>query len=251
MLNEALLMSGNDIPFESAGLIIHVPTMKELSLIGEETFYSGCEAWLFNKDNLSETDKTTLEDQSNFNIFIAMMRDKSHATASRRMGAKAILALMFPNYQVRMQSGAVVLSKDLREYQITEKNFSEFQTYFAKIFCLEKSNAKKYNPSDAYAEYLAKKFQARDKKLQELRNESGEQKIDGIWARQISVLSIGIPMGIEQLLNCTLYQLFDLYKRYELKWAYDIHLKAQLAGAKNLEEVEYWMKDIHSGKQEN
>jgi hypothetical protein len=31
-----------------------------------------------------------------------------------------------------------------------------------------------------------------------------------------------------------------------LKNNYDIHLKAQLAGAKDLKEAEDWMKDIHS-----
>ena len=40
------------------------------------------------------------------------------------------------------------------------------------------------------------------------------------------------------LLNYTLYQLFDEFKRNELKMGYDMYVKAQLAGAKDLKEVE-------------
>ena len=42
------------------------------------------------------------------------------------------------------------------------------------------------------------------------------------------------------------YQLFDEYQRFELKMQSDWYLQARLAGAKDLKEVEDWMKDIHS-----
>ena len=40
-------------------------------------------------------------------------------------------------------------------------------------------------------------------------------------------------------------KLFDEFKRYELKVSNDIYLKAQLAGATGMDEVDNWMKDIH------
>ena len=48
------------------------------------------------------------------------------------------------------------------------------------------------------------------------------------------------------LLNYTTYQLFDEFKRYELKMGHDIYVQAKMAGAKDLKEVEDWMQDIHS-----
>jgi hypothetical protein len=51
---------------------------------------------------------------------------------------------------------------------------------------------------------------------------------------------------MNSLLNYTVYQLFDEFKRYQLKLNWDIHLKAQMAGAKDLQEVDDWMEDIHS-----
>jgi hypothetical protein len=56
---------------------------------------------------------------------------------------------------------------------------------------------------------------------------------------------------MNSLLNYTIYQLFDEFKRFQLKLAWDIHIKAQLAGAKDLEEVEDWMDDIHSNVERN
>ena len=39
MLNDLLLLSGNDIPFEQAQISIHQPTIKEIAYIGEENFF--------------------------------------------------------------------------------------------------------------------------------------------------------------------------------------------------------------------
>lgn len=38
MKNELLYISGNDIPFEQAKVIIHQPTVKEIAYIGEKIF---------------------------------------------------------------------------------------------------------------------------------------------------------------------------------------------------------------------
>ena len=46
-------------------------------------------------------------------------------------------------------------------------------------------------------------------------------------------------------LEYSVYQLFDEYERFNLKLQSDLYLQARLAGAKDLKEVEHWMKDIH------
>jgi hypothetical protein len=42
MENELLYLSGNDIPFIEAKVIIHQPTIKEIAYIGEKSFFTGC-----------------------------------------------------------------------------------------------------------------------------------------------------------------------------------------------------------------
>ena len=42
MLNNLLLLSGNDIPFFQAQIVIHQPILKEIAYIGEDTFFQSC-----------------------------------------------------------------------------------------------------------------------------------------------------------------------------------------------------------------
>ena len=50
---------------------------------------------------------------------------------------------------------------------------------------------------------------------------------------------------MNELMNYTVYQLKDEFKRFQLKQSFDIYLQAKMAGAKDLEEVDNWMDDIH------
>jgi len=52
-------------------------------------------------------------------------------------------------------------------------------------------------------------------------------------------------MSLDDLLDLTLYQLFDLVERYTLWFDWDIDLRQRLAGAKPKKEAENWMKSIH------
>ena len=72
-INQLLLQSGNDIPFKQAHVTIHVPTIKEIGLIGQDNFYLGCELLNFSKNNLNDKDKTYLSDTSNFEILMSVI----------------------------------------------------------------------------------------------------------------------------------------------------------------------------------
>ena len=66
MLNDLLLLSGNDIPFPEAQIVIHNPKIKEIALIGEEDFYGGCGVLNFSKENLTEEDRINLANINDF-----------------------------------------------------------------------------------------------------------------------------------------------------------------------------------------
>ena len=57
MINDLLLLSGNDIPFIPAQITIHQPTIKEIAYLGEDTFFTGVQLLNFSKNILSEEDK--------------------------------------------------------------------------------------------------------------------------------------------------------------------------------------------------
>ena len=92
------------------------------------------------------------------------------------------------------------------------------------------------------AKEIAEKLRKRQLKLAE---DKPPQKLD-IFARYSSVIAVGMGIDLKQVMEWTPYQLFDQYERFMLKTAYDINIKAKLAGAKDLKEAEDWMKDIHS-----
>ena len=54
MMDELLLLSGNDIPFLEAGLTIHQPRLKEIAYITESRFWPACELLKFDKASLPD-----------------------------------------------------------------------------------------------------------------------------------------------------------------------------------------------------
>lgn len=109
MKNELLLLSGVDIPFIKGTVTIHQPTIKEISFIGEEGFFAGCEMLRFSKDILSDEDKTRLFNYTDFNILMSMMNDKSGPMMFNISCAKQVLDLIFPLYTVTLAPNAILL----------------------------------------------------------------------------------------------------------------------------------------------
>lgn len=244
MLNDLLLLSGNDIPFEAAQVTIHQPTIKEIAYIGEENFFTGCEFLKFSKDKLEEQDKLNLEKHTNFDIIMLIMGEKNPVVQKNKICVIMLLTLMFPNYQVYIKEDKISLveEKTQEEHFIDNDNFSKFLEILNSMFCLMETSAD-YNPEGELAARIANKLRNRHQRLAEEKNSNSKITI---LSRYISILTVGLQKDMNSLLNYTVYQLFDEFKRYELKVPYDLNIQARLAGAKDLQEVDDWMKDIHS-----
>lgn len=244
MLNDLLLLSGIDIPFQQAQISIHQPTIKEISFIGEEAFFIGCELLNFSKDILVTEDKTNLEDRTNFEVFMSIMRDKSLTAQKGKVSALMVLTLMFPGYEIHIQKDCISLVKENNIHNINNQNFEDFKRIVVAMFCLKERNIEpEYNPSGEKAKELAEKMKKGRQKAAVAKGET--QKVN-LLSRYISILSVGENKSFNTLLDYTVYQLFDEFNRFELKQKYDIYVQAKMAGAKDLEEVDNWMKDIHS-----
>jgi hypothetical protein len=50
--------------------------------------------------------------------------------------------------------------------------------------------------------------------------------------------------NLNELMQYTVYQLFDEFQRFQLKVQWDAYVQARMAGAKDLEEVDNWMIDL-------
>ena len=244
MLNDLLLLSGNDIPFTGAQATIHQPTIKEIAYLGEETFFSGCEMLDFSKNILPEEDKIRLGDKTNFDILIAILKEPNAVMQQNRNCVIMVLELIFPQYAISLEDNRILLTNQDEERSIDSSNFDEFQKILIEMFAYKKDGSEKadFNPSGELAKRIADKLKQRQKKLAE---NKPAQKID-MLSRYVSILSVAHQKDMNALLNYTMYQLLDEFKRAQLKMNHDMYIQAKMAGAKDLKEVEDWMQDIHA-----
>ena len=246
--NELLLLSGADIPFVEGTVTIHQPTIYEISLIGEETLFTGCELLRFSKDMLNSEDKIKLSNYTDFNILMSIMNDKSGSMIFNISCAKQVLDLIFPFYTVELAPNAILLvdanDKFTQCGEINDTNFLVFKDVLTQMFCLKRaSSTQDYNVQGELAKKIADKFKRRQKQLAEL---SAKPNKIAIFSRYISILTVGEHKDMNSFMKYTVYQLFDEFQRYELKTGYDIYFKARTAGAKDIKEPEDWMKDLHN-----
>ena len=243
MNNELLLLSGNDLPFPEARITIHQPTIKEIAYIGEENFYTGCEFLRFSKDKLSDEDKIHLESYTNFDVLMSIMKEQNITIMRNKTCVLMVLALIFPEYKIELENN-IILSKGEEKFVIDNQNYTNFLDILNSMFCLSTSDENKYNPSGDMAKKIADKLKKRHQQLAETQNDRPNKV--AILSRYVSILAVGQKKDINSFMQYTVYQLFDEFKRYELKLNWDIYLQAKMAGAKDLKEVDDWMKDIYS-----
>lgn len=253
MLNDLLLLSGNDIPFPEAQVTIHQPTIKEISYIGEESFFIGCGFLDFSKDLLDPKDKIKLADYDDFDIFMTIMTSGDRSVVRNVECATLVLTLIFPLYIIEVRKDCIVLKQDEKEFFITKKNFSNFKKIIAEMFSLHggKNVKEEYNPEGDMAARIAEKFKKRHEQLLKISVNKKTNKFS-VLGRYISILAIGLPQDINSLMSYTICQLYDAFQRFQLKLQWDAYLQARMAGAQDLEEVDNWMIDLQEqGKNKN
>lgn len=241
--NELILQTGADIPFPQAQLTVHQPSSKEISIITEEAFWSACQIINFNRNSLSDEDKSELEDKTDFEILMTIMSEKSQQ--KYRNYILMLLTLLFPDYQIHLDDFAIVLIGEKGTARIDDTNYDTLKDIVVSMFDLNNAEGAQgdYNPGNARARKIAEKFRNRKKKM------SGDKpdKV-AILSRYISILAVGENKDKNELSQYTVWQLLDEMKRFQMHMASDFYREAIMAGAQDLEEVENWMDDIHPVK---
>lgn len=241
MVNEILLLSGNDIPFFSAKINVHQPTIKEISFIGEENFFTGCQLLNFSKEILSKEDKNHLSEIDDFDILMSIINSKE--AAMQKIAVFMALALFFPEHTINIDDNGIVFEKDGSKSYLNKDNFNEFREIISSIYSIKGSKEQEFNPANEAARKIAEKLK---KGREMVAKAKGKDKKYSLLSLYVSVLSIGLKLDINTLLNYTFYQLQDQFKRFQMYQAFDINVKARLAGATDLDEVENWMEPFHS-----
>lgn len=253
IINELALITGIDIPFPEAQLIIHQPTIKEIAFIGENECLNGCRLLTLEKEEV-KMDKTILEQYSNFDVFMQMMSIPNKKLRADRKKVAEVLTLLFPQYHIEFQKDKIAFSLQDSEIElaINNENYEIFKKYVSDIFCLENlknSENSEYNPLNKAAEEIAKKLERRHKKLQALGVEKpSDASTKSLYGRQISILAAARYGTFKELSEMTIYQLNEVYKRWQLRESYELYIKKAFSfgGAKEEDKPEDWMQDLHA-----
>lgn len=239
-MNTLALMTGIDIPVPELQLAIHQPTIKEISMIGEQDFFVGAQTLCLSKA-LYIQDETLLSQTTNFQIFMTMMQNKE--SIKTKGCVLKVLELVLPNVQVLFTPRAVMLNFKEHNVNIDESNFEYLQSIFRAIFCLKDSGQEAFNPANEEARKIAEKLMRGRQRVAAQRAKEGG---DSIFTQYLSILTIGLEsMGLQDLMNLTIFQLYDLVERYMLYSNWDLDVRQRLAGGKPDSEPENWMKPIH------
>ena len=234
------LMTGIDIPVPELQLAIHQPTIKEISMIGEKDFFIGAQTLCLNK-SLYIQDETLLSQTTNFQIFMTMMQNKE--SVMTKGCVLKVLQLIMPNAQALFTPRAVMLNLGDHSVNIDESNFETLQAILKDIFCLKESGQEAFNPANEEAKKIAEKLMRGRQRVAAQKAKDGG---DSIFTQYLSILTIGLEsMGLDKLINLTMFQLYDLVERYMLYSNWDLDVRQRLAGGKPDSEPENRMKPIH------
>ena len=252
IIDELSLELGIDLPFIEAGVTIHQPRLREIAYVTEHRFWLGCQLLKFDKENLTEQDKNSLSNWSNFNIIMSMIQENNLESQQAKLNILSILTLLFPNYSFNLGTKAIQLqhSQTKEVAEINNNNFQIFKNVVNEMFCLKGGEDKQYNPAGELAKKLADKFKKARAKKAQLASGGRDQKIS-ILSRYVSILTVGQKKDMNSFQDYTVYQLMDEFSRFNLKLQYDAWVKYKIAGAQDLQTPEDWLKDMHDKSNSN
>lgn len=234
------LLSGIDIPIPECQLIVHPPSIKEIALIGDKDFFIGVQCLCIYKSMFVE-DKNALSNINNFQVFMMIMQEKE--AKDKKIATQKVLTLIFPEYKVLFTPNSLLFQKENETIIVDSNNFELFQEVLRQIFCMKNApmDQTAFNPQGEKAREIAKKLQRGRDRIAAERNDANSS----IFTQYVSTLSIGLRIPLQQMLELTMFQLYDLLERYMLWVNWDLDVRTRLAGGKPDDKPDNWMKNIH------
>lgn len=235
------LMCGTDIPIPECQIVIHQPTIKEIALIGERDFFTAIQCLCVDKSIIAEGN-VLLQNTNNFQIFMTIMNEKE--ALDKKESVQSLFPIIFPGCNVLLSPRAIIIQTPQGAVLLDESNFEIFQSYLREIFCLNSitKDDQKFNPANAKAKEIAEKIMRGRKRVAELK---GEDNVS-IFSQYLSILTVGLnAMSLQDCMNLTMYQIYDLIERYQLYINWDLDIRSRMAGAKIDSQPDNWMKNIH------
>lgn len=235
------MMCGTDLPVPECQLIVHQPRIREIALLGEQDFFVGAQCLTLNKSMFITEDKGLLTDTNNFQIFMMVMNEKE--AKDKKTATTQVLQLLLPSYKVLFTPQSLIFTGQGKTITVDGNNFEYLQDILKMVFCTKNGpmDQQSFNPSNDKAREIAEKLM---KGRARIAAEKGEANAS-VFSQYLSILTIGTSMQLQNLMDLTMFQLYDLVERYNLYISWDIDLRSRLAGGKPDRHPDNWMKNIH------
>ena len=235
------LMCGADIPVPECQLTIHQPRIREIALIGETDFFTGIQCLCLHKSMFVQ-DESLLETTTNFQIFMTVMSEKE--AIDKKVAVQQVCALLFPTMKMTFTPRTILFIGEGETIVLDENNFEYLQQAISSICCLKTGpmDQQNFNPANAEAKRIADKLM---RGRQRVAAQKGETNTS-LFSQYLSTVTVGInSMSLQDAMDLTMFQLYDLVERYMLYLNWDMDIRSRLAGAKPDSQPENWMKNIH------
>ena len=234
-------MCGIDIPIPECQLIIHQPRIREIAYLGEQDFFTGVQTLCIDKKMMIQ-DKALLDTTNNFQIFMTIMSEKE--TADKKAAVQQVCTLFFPDCKTIFTPRSMILQGKSGMITIDENNFEPIQQMVTQICCLRSGpgDQQSFNPANEKAAEIARKLMRGRQIVAEQKGETNTS----IFSQYLSTLTVGLhSMSLQDLMDLTMFQLYDLIERYMLYINWDMDIRSRLAGGKPDSKPDNWMKNIH------
>ena len=243
-INTTALATGIDIIIPECQLIMHQPTLLEISYLGRDKFMAGIYALNISKESIKFEDEIDLSEVSNFQLFMMVMEDER--TLDKKQAVQEVLSLIFPKYKISFTPRSLMFyQQETGMITVDETNFNALQEIIQIAFCLNhgKEDEIEYNvnQNDKRAKEIAEKLKRGRERVAAIKSQNAGDFI----LNYISILSVGLGLSMLALKEYTLFMLCDQVERFGLYKSWDIDIKSRLAGAKIDHEPPDWMANIH------
>lgn len=237
-------MAGIDVPIPELQLTAHIPTIKDIAYMGEQSFFLAIQYLCLEKEALIQ-DEILLSSLSNFQVLMKILQQTKDA--DKKSAVITLLKLLFPDHSAAITKNSIILMiPNGSTTLIDNNNFDTFQKVIKEVLCVNslfQGDNIIYNPSGPRAKRIADTMMRGRIKVAQQKNSKGNNT--SVLTRYISILSIAQGIPITEYNNYNMFQLFDAMDRYTKKTEWDIDLKVRLAGGKPDKQVESWMNELH------
>ena len=246
-------MTGVDVPIPELQLTIHQPIIREISYMGELDYFSTLQLLCFDKNTIIAANPkgaSSLSVMSDFQIFMTLVNVPDEDARSKiQNNLISLLTILFPGYgaQILPNGMGLYLNNPATKHNlmVNDTNFDKFKSALTEVTAVRNSTGgenSNFNPKGKKAAEIAAKIMKGRARAAADKGYSA----DGVLGRYVSILTIGLSsMSLDDCLNLTVYQLYDLIERFGLYIGWDLDIRSRLAGGKPDDKPDDWMKDLH------